>query len=142
MARRKKQQEEELIVDLNEVGGKAQDFFERNQQIVIGIAIGILLVIGGFWAYQNFVKLPKETEAMSQMSRAEYYFEQDSFIKAIDNPGGGFPGFAEVSEKYSGTKAGNLALYYTGISYLQLGRYQVAVDYLKILALLAKSLLA
>ena len=39
-------------------------------------------------------------------------------------------GFVDIAESYSGTKAGNLANYYAGVSYLQLKQYDKAIEYL------------
>ena len=40
-------------------------------------------------------------------------------------------GFVDISAKFSGTKAGNLANYYAGVSYLQLKNYDKAIEYLE-----------
>ena len=56
---------------------------------------------------------------------------QDSFILALENPGGGFEGFLDTIDNYGSTKSGNLAKYYAGISYLNLGRTEDAINYLE-----------
>ena len=76
-------------------------------------------------------KTPREAKAMSAMYKAEQQFERDSFALALENPGGGFDGFLDIIDNYNGTKAANLARYYAGISYLNLGLYDPAIDYLK-----------
>ena len=50
--------------------------------------------------------------------------------KNIKNTFGGFEGFLDIIDNYSGTKASNLANYYAGISYLNLGSYDAAIEYL------------
>ena len=40
-------------------------------------------------------------------------------------------GFIDVAAKYSGTKSGNLANYYAGVSYLQLKEYAKAPTFYK-----------
>ena len=47
------------------------------------------------------------------------------------NPGGGFPGFSDIVKKYGGTDAGNAALYYAGVSSLNLGQFDAAISYLE-----------
>ncbi len=132
MARRrnKKQKADETLVDLIEVKDQAQSFIERNQNIVFGALVGVVLIIGGLFAYNNFYLTPKQLEAVDQMSQAQIQFERDSFAMALTNPGGGYQGFLDIAENFKGTKAGNLALYYSGICYLQIGEYAAALDYL------------
>lgn len=129
--RRKKQQEaEETLVDLVEVRDSASDFFEDNQKTILGVLAGLLLLIGGYIFYTQFVKAPKEKEAMEALTQATNQFERDSFALALSNPGGGFSGFLDIIDSYSGTKAANTASYYAGVSYLHLGQYDAAIDYL------------
>ncbi|MFC2152759.1 tol-pal system YbgF family protein, partial [Bacteroidota bacterium] len=40
-------------------------------------------------------------------------------------------GFLDIVEEYSITKSANLAYYYSGISFLRLGQYEDAIEYLK-----------
>lgn len=134
MARRKprsKQQDDEQLVDVMETTQQAQDFLEKNGNMLFGILAAAVLVIGGIFAYNNFYKLPKQKEAIQQMAQAQYQFERDSFASALTNPGGGFPGFLGIMDEYSGTPAANTAKYYAGIANLNLGNYQAAIDYLK-----------
>lgn len=129
--RRNKQQEaDETLVDLVEVRDSASDFFEDNQKRILGILTGLVLLIGGYIFYTQFVKAPKETEAMEALTQAQNQFERDSFALALSNPGGGFSGFLDIIDSYGGTKAANTASYYAGISYLHLGQYDAAIDYL------------
>lgn len=133
MARRKrnKKQTDETLVDIVEVRDQAQGFMDQNQNYIFGGLVAIVLIIGGYLAYQNFYVKPKQQEAVEQMYRAQQRFEQDSFALALTNPGGGYMGFLDVIDTYGGTNAGNLAKYYAGVSYLHLGKYEAALDYLK-----------
>jgi len=132
MAKRKKKDElDDPIVDLGQVRGQASDFFERNQNMLIGVVGGIALLVVGFFAYQSFYKGPREQTAIQQLHKAEFAFEQDSFQKALTDPGGGFPSLVDVADDYSGTKAGNLAKYYAGTSFLHIGDFKLAIRYLK-----------
>ncbi|MEM9547012.1 MAG: tetratricopeptide repeat protein [Bacteroidota bacterium] len=124
------QDEDDTLVDIVEVKEQAQDFFEKNQYLVIGVLAAILLVIGGYLAYKYAYQEPRETAGMEAMYKAEFQFKQDSFALALTNPGEGMEGFLDIIDNYSGTKSSNLATYYAGISYLNLGQYQAAIDYL------------
>lgn len=132
MARRKsKKEQEETLVDIVEVRDQAVSFYERNQNLIIGVAAGVILLVGAFLAYQMFYKAPKQKAASNAMYMAEYQFSRDSFALALENPGTGFEGFLDIMQNYSGTDQANTAKYYAGISYLNLGRYQDAIDMLK-----------
>ncbi len=121
---------DDTLVDIIEVKEQAQDFFEKNQNLVIGLLVGAVLLAGAYLAYKFGYQAPREVASMEAIHKAEYQFKQDSFALALSNPGEGYEGFIDLAENYSGTKAGNLANYYAGVSYLNLGNYEVAIEYL------------
>lgn len=130
--KRTKQPTDEVLVETIEGSSKSvTDFFEDNKQTVSYLLGGLFVVVIGFLIYRQFVQAPRAKEAAEQMAAAQLQFERDSFALALTNPGNGFPGFADIAEDYSGTEAGNLALYYAGVSYLNLGQFDAAIDYLE-----------
>lgn len=132
MARRKKnKQEEDILVDIVDVRDNFQGFYDKNQKVIWGVLGGLVLLVGGYFVYTQLYLEPRQKEAMTQMYQAQKQFEQDSFAKALTNPGALYPGFLDIQDQYGGTKAANLASYYAGVSYLNLGKFDAAVDYLK-----------
>lgn len=133
MAKRKfnNKKEEETLVDLVEAKETATDFFEKNQNLIIGGVAALCIIVGGYLIYKFLVKEPAEKAAMSAMYKAESQFAQDSFAVALDNPGDGYKGFLDIIEEYGSTKAGNLSKYYAGISYLNLGNFEATIEYLQ-----------
>ena len=135
MARRKNQQNieetEDLLVEQVETTEDSGSFLENNQKTIFGALLGAAVIIGLFFAYNNLVKKPKMSKAAHQLSQAQFQFERDSFTAALTNPGGGFLGFLDIINQYGGTPAGNTANYYAGVSYLHLGDYNKAIEYLK-----------
>lgn len=129
--RRKEKQSDETLVNIVEARESAVGWVERNQTYILIAVVGLILLVGGWFAYKNLYQIPRNQEAVEQMFRAQFQFERDSFALALENPGGGYPGFLGIIDQYGGTNAGNLASYYAGISYLNLGRHQDAVDHLK-----------
>lgn len=119
----------ETIVDLADVKKNAEDFYEKNKIMLLSVIGGVALLVGGYLAYKFLYQEPKNTEALEQMYQAEIMFEKDSFDLALNNPGGGFAGFKEISENYGGTNAGNLAKYYAGMCNLYLGKFEEAKNY-------------
>ncbi len=112
-------------------GGDLETFIEKNQNLISGIILAIFLLVGGWYVYKNYYKEPLEKEAAEQMWQAQFQFEQDSFNLALNNPGGGYDGFLGIIENYPGTRAANLSKYYAGVSYLRLGNYDKALEYLE-----------
>jgi len=122
---------DETLVDIVEVKENAQDFFEKNQTLVLGLIAGLVILLGGYFGYKYGIQAPKEKAGLEAMYKAENQFKKDSFALALENPGAGFDGFLDIIDSYSGTKAANLSKYYAGISYLNLGKYDAAIEYLK-----------
>jgi predicted negative regulator of RcsB-dependent stress response len=109
---------------------RARDFWTRNSRPIIYALAGIVLLVGGFFAYKNFVKEPNERKAVEAMFKAEEYFRMDSLQLAL-NGDGQFAGFEKVISQYGGTKAGNLARFYAGAIYVKLGEFPKAIKHLK-----------
>ncbi|HOH83986.1 MAG TPA: tetratricopeptide repeat protein [Bacteroidales bacterium] len=121
---------EDKILAVENALGKGEQFLEKNKNLLFYVLLGIIVVIGGVFAYNKFVRIPKEREAQSVMFYAEQYFEQDSLDLAINGDGTN-PGFLQIVDDYGSTKQGNLARYYLGICYLKTGEYQAAIDNLE-----------
>jgi tetratricopeptide (TPR) repeat protein len=130
MAKRKTSAKDETLVDIVEVKESAESFVERNQQLIFGGLVALVLLVGGYFAYKYLFQVPKQNEAVEQMYKAQEQFERDSFRLALANPGSGFPGFLDIIDQYSGTPAANSAEYYAGICYLHLGEYDAAIAHL------------
>jgi len=109
---------------------KSEIFIEQNRiKIIIAIA-GIAAVVLGFFAFNKYVSEPKENEAQAKMFRAEFAFEKDSFNIAL-NGNASQLGFLQIIEEYGSTASGNLAHYYAGICYLNMGNFEESINQLK-----------
>lgn len=133
MAQRKKKskKQDEVLIDITEVTGQAEDFLERYQKQILIVVTAIVVIVGGYLAYRNLIIKPKQKEVIAQMAQAEWQFERDSFALALANPGAGYPGFADIVKQYAGTDGGNAALYYAGICCLNMGQFDAAISYLE-----------
>ncbi|WP_372949034.1 tetratricopeptide repeat protein [Mariniphaga sp.] len=129
MAKKKGQQADNLQ-ELESALTKTERFIEENQKPITYVVGAIIIVVIAYLGFTRFYLHPREQEAQSQMFMAENYFERDSFNLAI-NGDGNYLGFLDIIDDYGMTKSANLAKYYTGISYLHLGQYEDALDYLK-----------
>ena len=129
----------EVFSSLDEGASRSEEWVSKNQNYILGtigvIAIGVL----GYLAYNQFVQKPKETNAANEMYYPQQYFDQalasttakDSLFTLALEGGEGKYGFLDIIEEYSGTKAANLANYSAGMAYLNMNKYQEAIDYLE-----------
>ena len=93
------------------------------------IFIAVLVVAFGIYGVSRYNKKRNET-ASSQIFKAQQYFENEQYENALNGDGNNL-GFLDVIDDYGSTKTGKLAAYYAGISYMKLGNYEEALNYLK-----------
>jgi TolA-binding protein len=105
-------------------------FWKKNQKIITYVALGLVLIVGGWYAYHQYVVKPKEQKAQDAIYSAQGYFAMDSLQLAL-NGRGTERGFLYVIKNYGGTKTGELARFYAGICYLKLHDFDNAIKYLK-----------
>lgn len=128
----------EVFNTLDESASKAEEWAVKNQNYIIGIVAGIVVVILGYLAFNKFVAEPKASEAMNEMFRAQQYFDQalngeaakDSLYTLSLNGGEGKYGMLDIISEYKGTPAANLANYYAGMAYYNLNDYTNTIKYL------------
>lgn len=130
MSKKVNQPSSDSNVNVAEVYSKTEKYVDDNRNTLLIIA-GILVVLFvGYFAFTRLYQQPRNQEGMELLWKAEYWFEIDSLNKAlIGNES--YYGFEYIADEYSGTQAGELAAYYTGVIYLKNGDYQRAISYLK-----------
>lgn len=121
---------EETIVDVAQAYTKTEDFVNRNGKTITTVFGIILLLALGYFLYKNFVLKPKYEQAASVLYMAEDDFMRDSLNKALNSNTLTNPGLIGFIQEYESTPSGNLAKHYAGASYLNLGEYQLAKQYL------------
>lgn len=120
--------EEVDLLEAEEVRRTAESFAEENWKLIAAGILGIILVCAGIFYYTN-VHVPNQVKAAANdMYGAQKKFENNEFRVALDGDGSSL-GFLEIIDTYGG-KASNLAQYYAGISYLNLGEYDNAITHL------------
>lgn len=121
---------EELQTDpLIENYNKAANFFNENRTTILAILISVIVVVGALVSY-NFYAANQEQEAQQLLAIAEGYYTEGDYDKAIN--GDSFEltyGFLAIANDYSGTEAGNLAVYYAAVSSFKLGNIENALEY-------------
>jgi tetratricopeptide (TPR) repeat protein len=109
---------------------RAKDFWERNSKIISVVFVVVVLGVGGYFGYRNYIQKPKEEKAADVMFKAEEYYRMDSVNLALRGDGQNL-GFLKVIDKYGSTDAGNLACFYAGVCFIKLDGNQNAIKYLK-----------
>ena len=107
----------------------AETWLERHPKTVVGIAVVIALIVGGYFGFRYWVD-NQNKEAQEEMFQAVYYFESDSLDLALNGDGNNL-GFRDIVSEYKYTDAANLANFYAGVCYLKLGKFELARLYLE-----------
>jgi tetratricopeptide (TPR) repeat protein len=121
---------DEPIINVEEAFSKTELYIEQNKKSLSIIALAVVALVGGYFAYKYWYVAGEETKARSEMFKAEAYFEKDSLDKAINGDGNGL-GFSQIVDEYSITPSGNLAEYYLGVCLLKKGQYEEAIQHLE-----------
>ncbi len=129
MAKNKKKQEEEILVDLDTKVSSAEAWVENNKNYLVGFIAAIIIGVAGYLSFTRLYIAPREKEAQYELYLAQELFEDENFLQAIEGDGNAL-GFLAIAEEYRWTKASNLARYYTGVSYLNLADYKNAIKHL------------
>lgn len=129
MSDKKTHHEADQLEGLEHALSNSEKFIEKNQKMITNITLGIIVLILAFMAYNRYIAAPKNIEAQSQLFAGEMLFQKDSFNIALEGDGN-FMGFEYVIDKYGSTPSGNLAKYYSGICYFNMGDYDMAIKYL------------
>lgn len=128
----------EVFNTLDETASRSENFIEKNQNIILGLIALVAVVILSTIGYNKFIQEPKEASAADELAYPKAYFNEaaavnegvDSLLTLGLEGANGKYGFLDISSEYSGTKAGNLANFYAGVSYLKMKDYANAIDYL------------
>ena len=131
MSNKEKTTQDEGLQNIESALNRTENWFEKNQKIIIIIFAAIVVIALGIIAYVKFVREPKNREAMTELYKAEFAFAQDSFRLALNGIDGEYSGFAAIVEDYGRTPSGNAARYYAGVCCMRLGEFEDAISYLE-----------
>lgn len=132
MAKKKKEENNDILENPEVLAERlegAEHWIEKHPKLVSGVAIGLLLIVGGYFGFQYYID-KQNVEANNGMFQAVFYFESDSLNLALNGDGNNL-GFLDIVDEYGMTKAGNLANFYAGVSFLKQGKFKPAILYLK-----------
>lgn len=118
------------LENIEEVLSASERFIEKNQKnILIGL-LAVIVIVGGFIAYNYLYKKPRNAKAEAAIYKGERFFQDQQDSIALFGNGNDYIGFESIINDYSGTKTANLAHAYAGISYSRLGDNEKAIKHL------------
>ena len=126
MAKEIKNENVEAVV---EAVSKTEKFFNENGKILGISAAAVVVAAAVIFCINKFVYQPAQAEAQGQMALAEANFRAGDFELALNGDGNTL-GFAQILDEY-GAKAGKAAPFYAGVCELQLGNWDLALEYLQ-----------
>jgi len=108
------------------------EFFNQYNQIIYGIAIGLLVVVGALLALNKYYLVPKSEKASALMSAPiDFMMKADSLSLVIALEGDDEnEGFLTIASSFKLTSTANTANYFAGLCYLKLGDKEEALHYL------------
>jgi len=128
--KQKEKHTQKQFENIEESLSRSEAFILEHQKILTIIVAILVVIVLGFFGFRKYYLQPKEKEAQEQIFPAQHYFQVDSLDKALYGDGNNL-GFVDIAKIYSITKAGNLANYYAGISFLKKENFVNAIKYLK-----------
>ncbi|MBR63036.1 MAG: hypothetical protein CMC60_03050 [Flavobacteriaceae bacterium] len=130
---------EEVFSNLDTGASRLEHWIATYQRQIFGLIFGIIIVVLGYLGYQSLILNPKIDEANTEIFQAQDFFEKgladedlrDSLFQNALNGANGKYGFLDIIDNYGGTPAANLATYSSGMIYLHLGEFELAIDFLE-----------
>ncbi|PZU81934.1 MAG: hypothetical protein DI529_15130 [Chryseobacterium sp.] len=120
----------EFFKDLDKEALNIESFLEKNAK-ALSIGFGVLIVVVlGWFGYQQFILGPKNEEATKSYLAAQKNLADGKEDLALGGKSVANPGFIGTYDEYSGTKAGKLSAYNAGLIEFKKGNYQKAYDLL------------
>ncbi|WP_317044721.1 tetratricopeptide repeat protein [Polaribacter butkevichii] len=127
-----------VLNTLDETASKSEQWIEKNNKPLFFALIAVVVIFLGYLGYHKYVVQPNELEASNELAFPRKYFDEaatagsgiDSLLTLGLEGADGKYGFLDIADSFSGTDAGNLANYYAGVSYLQMKKYDKAIEFL------------
>jgi len=120
----------DFFEDLDKRALNSERFIEKYaKQLGFGLVV-VLLVILGYFVYEQFFIEPKNQEATSKFLIAQRNMVRGNDSLALGGKSAINPGFLGVYEEYSNTKIGKLSAYNAAVIEFKNGNYQKAYDFM------------
>jgi tetratricopeptide (TPR) repeat protein len=108
------------------------NFFNKYNNVIYGVTIGLLVIVGALLALNRFYIQPRTEKASALMTAPiEYLAKSDtlSWNTALEGDDE-HEGFLSIASSFALTRSANTANYFAGLCYLKLGDQEEALRYL------------
>lgn len=126
----KKNEKIKAQAEAEEMVSKSEAIFKKYKKQIICCLVAVLVIISGVMLYKQMIVKPRAEKANNAIAKAQNFFNEQQWEKALKGDSTGVQGFIAIAEEYSSTDAGNLANLYAGLCYAKLDKWQEAVNYL------------
>lgn len=126
-----KENQKQGAASMEETLSQNEAWFLKNKKMIVGCVCALVLIVAGGILYHNYVAVPGEEKASTELAKAQELFAMQQYTKALKGDSTGVMGFEQIAKEHSGTDAGNLAKLYAGLSCANLDQWEDAVKYLE-----------
>ena len=130
MAKKKVTVEDQNLENVQEALNTTSAWIEKNQNKLTWAVTVVVAVVVGVLALNTYVIKPKAVEVSNENAKAEAYFMQGNWEKALNGDDAECLGFQAIADEYKCYQGGKLAALYAGVCYYKLGQYEDAAAYL------------
>ena len=130
MATKKVTKEDQSLENVQEALNTTSAWIEKNQNKLTWAVTIVVAVVVGVLALNTYVIKPKAVEVSNENAKAEAYFMQGNWEKALNGDDAECLGFQAIADEYKCYQGGKLAALYAGVCYYKLGQYEDAAAYL------------
>ncbi len=131
MAKKEFKKEDAQLENVTEALSSTGQWIEDHSKMITYVLIGIIVIVLGIIAVNNYVIKPKALEASKENGKAVAYFMQGDYQRALLGDEADCIGFEAIADDYGMYQQGELAALYAGICHYELGEYAEAAAYLK-----------
>lgn len=120
----------EFFKELDRDALQTERFLEKNAKLLSIIFGGLIVLVLGYFAYQQFYIAPKNDEATKGYLAAMAKMTQGNDADALGGKSAANPGFLGTYKNYGNTDAGKLSGYQAGLIRFKEGKFQEAYNLL------------
>lgn len=120
----------EVFKDLDRGALDTERFIEKHAKTLLSIFGALVVLVLGYFAYQQFYIGPKNAEATLSYLAAQKNLSDGKEELALGGKTAANPGYLGTYNEYSGTEVGKLSAYNAGLLKFRAGKFQEAYDLL------------
>ena len=120
----------EVFKDLDRGALDTERFLEKHAKTLITVFVAFVVLVLGYFAYEQFYVGPRNEEATLSYLAAQKNLSEGNVELALGGKNAANPGFLGTHKDFPGTKVGKLSAYNAGLLKFKEGKFQEAYDLL------------